>query len=203
MPGLVSAPDKLFHAPPYKPHNRYDPTYDDRLQTMSDKSESNPPPLPVVLVAAWLMPGLGHWLAGERTRGFIIGISLVLLFVAGLMVGTLHVVNRRSEPLWYAGQILLGPIALAAGETYMQLDPTGLVQPPSPEHPEPPAVFHSIGRVNELGTLYCTLAGVMNLLAILDLIGRPLGRGSEKSPIDSTHPDSLPRGRVATRENAP
>jgi hypothetical protein len=48
----------------------------------------------------------------------------------------------------------------------------------------------SIGRVNELGTLYCAMAGLLNLLAIVDVIYRP-------KPLART---PTARGKVVRRE---
>jgi hypothetical protein len=166
---------------------------------MTQRTDSQTPLLPVLLVAGWLLPGLGHWLMGEKKRGGILAVSLIGLFIAGLLIGSIHVVNRRSEPLWYAGQALAGPIAILAGEIYLRLDPNNAVKPPGAPGLQPP-VYHSIGRVNELGTLYCTLAGALNLLAILDLIARAVP-GSPAARRGSSHPPppSL-QGRIATRE---
>lgn len=138
-------------------------------------SQTTPPtrpsaPLPLAAAAAWVLPGFGHVLIGERQRGIIVGVTILLLFFAGVLVGGIDVIDRRNDTLWYAGQVLIGPLAIGIDQLHSALDADGPPHPPSPGYDPPYEV--SVGRVNELGTLYCTLAGVLNLLVILDVIGR-------------------------------
>ena len=128
-------------------------------------------PYPLAAVAAWLLPGLAHWLMGERKRGLAVGAAILGLFLAGLLVGGIDVVDRRRNTLWYVGQALVGPMGVVAGEAHVYLDDHAPPQMDGPGRPEA-GYTRSIGRVNELGTLYCTLAGVLNLFAILDAVGR-------------------------------
>ena len=60
-------------------------------------------------------------------------------------------VNAVSQKPWFVGQILAGPITLIAS---------------SIGHDE--AYYASHSRVNEIGTLYTAVAGMLNLLAIID-----------------------------------
>jgi hypothetical protein len=72
-------------------------------------------------------------------------------------------VELRSKP-WAIAQVLTGPAALAAGawSVWASADPDG-----SDGDGEPPgAVSH--GRVNEIGVLYTAVAGMLNLLTIID-----------------------------------
>ena len=48
-------------------------------------------PWPTIAVMAWLLPGLGHVIAGERARGLVIGATLLGLFVGGLLIGGIDV----------------------------------------------------------------------------------------------------------------
>jgi hypothetical protein len=151
-------------------------------------------PMPLVAAAAWVVPGLGHVLIGQHRRGVIVGVTLLSLFVAGLLVGGIDVVDRRQDTLWFVGQALIGPLALVVDQTHAYFDADGSPAPPQPGQSMP--VYQvSVGRVNELGTLYCTLAGVLNLLVILDVIGR-CGQFAEPA-----EPESSDSGLV-TRESA-
>lgn len=137
-------------------------------------------PWPLAALATWLLPGLGHWLIGERQRGAIVGITLVGMFLVGLIVGGIDVVDQRRDPLWFAGQVMIGPLGVGVAFYHRHLDRVGRPSPPPPA----PAYEVSVGRINELGTLYCTLAGVLNLMVILDAAGRAdqVGR-SRKQPL--------------------
>lgn len=145
------------------------------------RSKFPPAAWPLAALLAWVLPGLGHYVIGERTRGLIVGVTLLSLFFGGMLVGGIDVVDFRRDTIWFVGQALFGPIALGANGLHVVLDPPPKLDKidleqryPGP-HPPPydePRYYTSIGRVNELGTLYCTLAGVLNLLAILDVVGR-------------------------------
>ncbi len=126
------------------------------MSELSDRLTNMGLPWPIIGAAAWVFPGLGHFLLGERLRGIIVACTLIPLFLAGVYIGGVDVVDREKDRLWFAGQVLIGPTALVVD--YVRSSN----KPPN----------HSIGRVNELGTLYSALAGVMNLLVILDVVGR-------------------------------
>lgn len=130
-------------------------------------------PGPVVALAGWLLPGAGYLLIGQRARGLAIGITILALFFLGILIGGMRVVEMSqihytSAPMkaimdrpWFVGQFFAGPISLIAaavgrGEWFM----------------------HSHARLNEIGTLYTAVAGMLNLMAIIDAAwraGRPGG----------------------------
>jgi TM2 domain-containing membrane protein YozV len=153
-------------------------------------------PWPFAAILAWALPGLGHFIIGQKRRGIIIGSTLISLFIAGLLIGSIDVVDSRRDTLWFAGQAMLGPIAIAVDFLHASLDASGIPHPPT--EISSPIYFTSIGRVNELGTLYCTLAGVLNLLAILDVVGR-----LTHIPAADELPTDAPAGRLLTRDQNP
>jgi len=146
--------------------------------------EPRSPYAPVAAALAWVWPGLGHISLGERRRGFLIMFGILFLFVSGLLIGGLDVVDRKRDRLWFIAQGLCGPIAFVADaanqrivprmpeswkgdpqwrDRFEQGDPTL----------EPELRGTSLGKVNEIGTLYIALAGLMNLVVILDALHRP------------------------------
>jgi len=133
------------------------------------------------MLLAWLLPGLGHWWLGERRRARILAAAIGGLFVGGLLIGGIDVVDMRDDAYWFYGQSFAGPLAVAVGVLHHRLDRQG---PPEPD--DAPPYRKSIGRVNELGTLWCTLAGVLNLLAIFDA---SRSRGHERSMAPATTGD--------------
>lgn len=169
------------------------------------------PPFVYATLAAWVLPGLGHILLGHTRRGVILLISLTSLYVSGLLIGGLSVIDSisiegaeggrvaKQNNLWYYGQVMFNPVTLAINSWHQgqKLDRDGRqgrpesLLPPQPGRDGKPAAYEpSLGRVNELGTLYCTLAGVLNLLAIIDLIGRS----------SAPAPAVAGRGRIVQRE---
>ena len=46
-------------------------------------------------VLGWILPGLGHASLGDRRRGLLVGGGVLGLFLGGLLIGGLDVVDRR------------------------------------------------------------------------------------------------------------
>ena len=60
----------------------------------------------VVGLAAWAVPGGGHFIIKERKRGIIIFVTVTLTFLMGIYIGSIAVVNRVGAKPWYAAQIM-------------------------------------------------------------------------------------------------
>jgi hypothetical protein len=151
---------------------------------------------PLSGLLAILFPGAGHWRRGAR--GVLISTGILGLFLGGLLIGGLCVVDRRDNPIWFAGQALVGPLAFGVDyyndHSLKVIDPytgqhrtahperrdaTGAVIDPAERRGpdgrpvgaapgQPPQSTQSLGRMNELGTLFCTIAGMLNLIVIID-----------------------------------
>jgi len=125
------------------------------------------PPAPLAALCGWLVPGAGYWLLGERLRAAIVGIAVVLVFAAGVLVGGIRVVDAPAslgvgavlEKPWFIGQVLTGPVSVAAALWSNQVAQN-----------EPDRISHS--RSWEIGTLYTAVAGMLNLLAVIDATHR-------------------------------
>lgn len=153
--------------------------------------ETAPPPLaeefePVAALCAVLIPGAGQWYLGERSRGILAAVGVLGLFLGGLLIGGISVVDRRENLVWFVGQALVGPAAFGvdyAHQNYFKvIDPaTGRVRSANPDEArgpggraikagpgQSPPYNKPLGRVAELGTLFCTIAGMLNLIVILD-----------------------------------
>jgi hypothetical protein len=123
--------------------------------------------MPSAAILAWLWPGLGHISLGQRKRGFLIMGGMLLLFFTGLLVGSLDCVDSRNASLWFIAQAGCGPLAFAA-------DFIGARIPDDP-------MRESLGHVNEMGTLFIALAGLMNVVVILDaLYPRPKAKAPKQ-----------------------
>lgn len=106
-------------------------------------------------------------LVGQFARGLIIGIAINSLWVSGLLIGGVGVVNRANHPAWFIGQALTAPSVVVDYVIRRHL---------YTDHPQrmsrPGGYEPSFGRVNEQGILYTALAGLLNLLTILDVMYR-------------------------------
>lgn len=159
--------------------------------------------LPLPALAAAIFPGLGHIVLGEPRRGLVIAAGVLGLFFGGLFIGGLDAVDSREDRIWFIGQALNGPIAFAAdyvhqhhfkgfardprtGNTVLRSAYPGehIEWRPGPLAGSPMQPFitdggsppntKSLGRANELGTLFITVGGMLNLIVIIDAaLNRP------------------------------
>jgi hypothetical protein len=107
---------------------------------------------PAVLVAAaWAIPGLGHWLQGRRRRAAIVFVLLFGMFAWGTFLSEGSNLSRERHFYYWAGQFLIGLPALAAELLSGR-----------------PPVTHDMPYV-EVGLLIACLAGLLNVLALLDV----------------------------------
>src|SRR4051812_22490130 len=42
---------------------------------------------PIVAIAGWLLPGAGYWVIGQRVRGLVVGVTIITLFMSGILIG--------------------------------------------------------------------------------------------------------------------
>lgn len=91
--------------------------------------------------------------------------GVLFLFVFGLLIGGVDVVDMRRDRLWFLAQACNGPIAFLAdflNQAFLK-ETDGSTQ----------ARLTSLGNINAAGTLYIALGGLMNLVVILDALGGP------------------------------
>jgi TM2 domain-containing membrane protein YozV len=110
----------------------------------------------LVGLAGWVVPGAGHIILGERSRGAIIFIAIVALFAGGLYIGSIGVIDSVNQRPWYVGQMLTSPLV----SLIAKINPSvGGVTP-----------YQSYGRPFEIGQIYTTIAGMLNVLCIINAV---------------------------------
>jgi len=117
---------------------------------MTASSPSSRSPI-TALVLGWLIPGAGHAYGGQRGKALLFAILIVGLLVTGFILG--DGTNIRND-LWLAPQAGAGgPVALlwSLGEYRVSEHPIDWASP-----------------WREMGTLYTAIAGLLNLLVMLD-----------------------------------
>lgn len=134
--------------------------------------------LVIVGLAAWIIPGAGHLLLHERKRAVIIFVTLTALFLGGLYIGSIGVVNHQTSRPWFMAQILYSP---AVG-ILSQKVASGYIGEDS-EHHE----YLTFGRPADIGQLYTGVAGLLNLLCVFSAVymtycGRGELIGAEEEP---------------------
>jgi len=103
-------------------------------------------------LAGWFVPGAGHLMIGEKKHAIIIFITIALTFAAGLYIGSIGVINPVGAKPWYIAQIMNSPAVAAIG----RITATG-------DYP----VY---GRPGEIGQIYTSIAGLLNLLCIVNAV---------------------------------
>jgi hypothetical protein len=135
-------------------------------------------------VAAWVFPGLGHAMSGELKRGAILAAVIGSMWIVGLWVGGISVIEARTTTgqvrPWFLGQMLIAPSLVVEYTHDRYRAQTGGQEPEPSRDPSHPTLYEpSYGRPHEIGTLYTALAGLLNLLAVVDVIYRDPGRAAE------------------------
>lgn len=111
-------------------------------------------------IAAWLVPGAGHFLQGRTQKAIIFSVTLLAMFTAGLASGGRFFPLQPSDPLVFLEAVaewMLGLPRLAAG-----------------------LAGFGAGEVSastyEYGNTFLIVAGLLNALVVLDAIDFARGR---------------------------
>jgi hypothetical protein len=112
---------------------------------------------------AWLVPGAGHFALGERRRAIVIFVFIVLTFLVGVYVGSIGVIDPVHAKPWYVAQVMNSPLVMLLG----RIGATG--------H------YRVFGRANEIGQIYTSIAGLLNLLCIVNAVYTAHLRSVEES----------------------
>jgi uncharacterized protein DUF6677 len=116
--------------------------------------------LVLLCLAAWAIPGAGHLWLGRRTKGLIFLVALPLMFTIGLALKGRLFPFDLSEPL-----VCLAALAdVGIGVTYFISNALG----------------YGAGDVRavtyEYGNTFLIVAGLLNLLVVIDAYDVALGR---------------------------
>lgn len=117
---------------------------------------------PLAGILAWVVPGLGHYVLGQRVRGIRIFAGMALLIFGGLFIGGVDTVDSKNDSLWFMAQACAGPVVLGVdviNQKYVKELPAA-----------DQIAWRSLGHVNSAGTLFIALAGLLNVVVILDAL---------------------------------
>lgn len=144
---------------------------------MHDELEDQPLHL-AAGVLGWVLPGLGHLRNGDARRGRLVMLGVVGLFLTGVLVGGLDCVDRREDGLWFLAQAGAGPIAFLTDALNAGLLKSGRMGELMPMTAPNGAMLQvsslkSVGAVNDVGILFTSMAGLLNVVALLDALRGP------------------------------
>jgi hypothetical protein len=100
---------------------------------------------------SWLLPGSGHYVAGQRDKAYLMGGAVILTFLIGLVASDFVTVDRGLHNAYWIPQSLFGGGILASGLGL------GAIEIPDP-----------IPQRYSLGYTLTAVAGLMNLVVMID-----------------------------------
>ena len=112
----------------------------------------------IAVALGWFIPGAGHWLMGDYKRGILFGVSIHALFLSGLLLGGVLVLNRPDEQLWNYSEMMAGWPTIVGNRIKTA------EFPPDADHPSGYSPM-----LEDAATAYCGVAGMLNLLVLIDL----------------------------------
>lgn len=117
----------------------------------------------IVGLLSWLVPGAGHFVLKEKERAIIIFGTIVLTFCVGIYIGSIGVINLFGATPWYVvgAQVMNSPMVLLVGRMTAG------------------GVYPVYGWPNEIGQIYTSTAGLLNLLCIVNAVYLAYLRGIE------------------------
>ena len=101
---------------------------------------------------SWIVPGGGYFLLGKRKRALILFLTIVITFVLGLYVGSIGVVDPVGSKPWYFAQIMTSPAVMFLGRMTVSKG------------------YIVYGKPNEIGQIYTSIAGLLNLLCLVNAV---------------------------------
>lgn len=101
---------------------------------------------------AWLVPGAGHLMLGKKRHAIVIFVAIALTLCLGLYIGSIGVINPVGAKPWYVAQVMNTPAVAAIGQLTRGGD------------------YPVYGRPNEIGQIYTSITGLLNLLCIVNAV---------------------------------
>ncbi|MBN1974697.1 MAG: hypothetical protein JW787_13745 [Sedimentisphaerales bacterium] len=106
----------------------------------------------IVGLLGWAVPGAGHLAINKKTHAFIIFLTIAVTFIVGLYIGSLAVIDSVGSKPWYAAQVMNSPAVVILG------------------HISSKGGYDVYGRPGEIGQIYTSIAGLLNLLCIVNAV---------------------------------
>ena len=106
----------------------------------------------VAVAVAWLVPGAGHLILGRWVKALLFFVLISACFGMGVIIGGVHVVSYADDPLAFFPQVFNGAMGLGMNWYAASLHHVVVAT-----------------RTLEMGRLYACVAGLLNVLALLNV----------------------------------
>lgn len=115
-------------------------------------------------ILAWVLPGAGHYWLGKRGLAAVYFVAISLPYLAGAAIGGVkYSVNPITNRWLFLAELGVGSYTSALYGLSVSL-PNKAVTEPSP--------YMSYYPETEVATIYLAVAGLLNVLAVLDALMR-------------------------------
>jgi hypothetical protein len=171
---------------------------------------------------AWAVPGLGHFYQGRTGKGILYAVCILGLYCMGMVMGEGKIVywrwvNPFSSPekfcIYYPGQFFVGlpalPALIQSTLHYFGLDVIngwpflwGFMAEPAQNVLN--GLQPRLGKLVEIATVYTTVAGLLNILAIYDAYEGPAYQDNEDEVASrsASQPQPLPASGLRAEGSA-
>lgn len=134
--------------------------------------------LPYLALASWLLPGSGHLLSNRKQTGLLILVVVNLFWICGMLLSEFEAGSRLFHPWLFWTGVGCGGTALvsffdpAAQHALMGLDSV--------------RNYQDVPRWNDTGVLLVCIAGLLNILCLLDIFDLRINRSRRGSPASNS-----------------
>jgi len=118
-------------------------------------------------VAAWLVPGAGHWLIGRRKKALLYFVTITATFVTGIVLAHGRNFSYERDAVYFLAYMFNGVETLLAWALTSGLERTYEI------------------RFYHLGFLYSAVASLLNLVAMMDFLATCGRAGHAPAPVSS------------------
>jgi len=114
----------------------------------------------LTLALGFVIPGAGHISIGQLGRGLVFGITILTVFFGGMLIGGVQSIGPVDQPIWLMTQKLaFGPYLIASFLARSQ-----------------PNLLDFFPKLRDVGSVYCGIAGMLNMLVLFDVFVRMHGQ---------------------------
>lgn len=145
------------------------------MSVARSSASSSPSTAVVAALCALAVPGLGHIITGHKARGIIFLTLIAVTFWSGVAIG-----GVRNTITLGSGSVGDVAWAMAQGCTGVHAVAAVLAARRVPDiNPFDPSPYVAQAAAADAGAVYTAMAGLLNLLVILDVLTRgPAHRGA-------------------------
>jgi hypothetical protein len=101
-------------------------------------------------------------------------VAILLMFLVGLYIGSIGVIDPIGAKPWYAAQVMNSPAVVLLGRHVAAAHQRARAES------DPQLAYAVYGRAGEVGQIYTSIAGLLNLLCVVNAIYLAHLRGVER-----------------------